>query len=444
MPDTIFAMASGAGRAGVAIIRVSGPAAGRAWLQLTHAAALPKPRRAILTSLYHPQTHEQIDQGLGLWFPAPRSYTGEDVLELHIHGGRAVIAGLLCALAAVCDLRPAEPGEFTRRAFQNGKLDLTAAEGLADLVNADTEAQRRQSLRQMAGALGGLYESWRSELIRVLAQTEAYIDFPDEDIPASLAAEGRVKIDQLISAITSHLQDDHRGERLRDGLSVVILGPPNAGKSSLLNLLARREAAIVSATAGTTRDIVEIHLDLGGYPVIIADTAGLRETSEIVEQEGVRRALARAADADLKILVLDATIWPEADASIQSLVGKDTLVLVNKIDQRPLGGDLEIRGQRALPISIRTGQGVDDFLSLFEAKVGDRLDTRASPAITRERHRLALLECRECLSRFHNAAGIELAAEDLRLAVRALGRITGRVDVEDILDVVFAEFCIGK
>ena len=442
-PETIFALSSGAGRAGVAVVRVSGADAGAALRALT-AAPLPKPRVASRARVVDPGGGP-IDDGLVLWFPAPASFSGEDVAELHVHGGRAVLGAVIEVLAALPGLRPAEPGEFTRRAFDNGKLDLTQAEGLADLVNAETEAQRRQALRQLDGELGALCEGWRAELMGALAHAEADIDFPDEDLPDGVTDALRHKIVRLRESISQYLDDGRRGERLREGLYVVIVGAPNVGKSSLLNRLARREAAIVSARAGTTRDVVEVHLDVAGLPAILADTAGLRAAADEVESEGVRRALDRAARADLKIAVFDATATAGADdAETRRLVDADTLVVVNKTDLCPPAPGAIVNGYPAIPISARTGAGLDTLVSALERAATERVGAEAAPAITRARHRDALESCVECLDRFRSGGAPELAAEDLRLAARALGRITGRVDVEDILDIVFKDFCIGK
>lgn len=440
---TIYALASGGGPAGVAIVRVSGGAAGAAWRDLA-AVAPPPPRRMVRVQLRDPQSGETLDDGLAVWFAGPASFTGEDVAEFHLHGGRAVVAGVLGALGRVPGLRLAEPGEFTRRAFENGKMDLTAAEGLADLVAAETAAQRQQALRQMQGALGGLYEGWRQRLLADLAHMEAAIDFADEDLPEGLIAEVSCDVAALQDEMVAHMADGRRGERLRDGVQVAIIGPPNAGKSSLLNLLARREAAIVAETAGTTRDVIEVHLDLGGVPAVVADTAGLRDGGDAIESEGVRRATARAAEADLKVAVFDATRWPETDGRTAALVDKDTLVVVNKVDVASPRPPLVVRGIEGLAVSVKTGAGIDDLVARLTAAVAARCPAAGGPAMTRARHRQALEECVAALVRFGAAGGAELAAEDLRLATRALGRITGRVDVEDMLDVIFRDFCIGK
>jgi tRNA modification GTPase len=447
MTDTIFAVATAPGKAGIAVLRLSGPESGPALVRLT-GGSLPPPRRAVLRTFRDPNDREAIDTGLALWLPGPASFTGEDMAELHVHGGRAVAAALLRSMASLPGLRLAEPGEFSRRAFENGKLDLTAVEAIADLVSAETAAQRRQAQRQLAGALGVVYEGWRARLLKAQAHLEAAIDFPDEDLPAGVTDNVRIEMLGVSGEIAQHLDDNQRGERLREGLSVAVVGPPNAGKSSLLNWLVRREAAIVSATAGTTRDVIEVHLELGGFPVVVADTAGLRVATEDVEAEGVRRALARAAGADLRIVVLDATTWPALDAAVRVQIGGDAIVVLNKTDLTGDTGDLAVDGVAVLPLSVKTGTGLDDLLRRLEAEVARRLEVGVTPALTRERHRAALEDCRAGLARAATGLGggalPELVAEDLRLAVRALGRITGKVDVEDMLDVVFREFCIGK
>jgi len=438
MADTIFALSSGAGRAGVAVIRISGPHARTAFAALT-ARDVPAPRVATLVSFAHPDTGETIDRGLSIWFPAPFSYTGEDGIELHVHGGRAVVAALLSALTRCDGLRLAEPGEFTKRAFLAGKMDLTAAEGVIDLVEADTEAQRRQALRQAGGALARIYDGWRDDLIKVLAYAEAELEFPDEDVPTDVTESIRHHISPLLLQITQHLEDDRRGERLRDGVSVAIVGAPNAGKSSLLNLLAQRDAAIVSDTAGTTRDVIDVHLDLGGYPVILADTAGLREAQDEIEAEGVVRALARGAEADLLVHVIDATA---PQPLMPALEGRraDVIEVWNKSDLTD-GAQTDAGW---LLLSAKTGAGMGAFLERLRLAVSQRFEGVGASVITRARHREALETCMLCLERAGDATLPELATEDLRLATRALGRVTGRVDVEEILDVVFRDFCIGK
>lgn len=446
MTETIFALATAPGRAAIAVLRISGPGASEALADL--AGAVPPPRHAARVGLRDPKSRELIDDGIGLYFPAPHSFTGEDVVELQLHGGRAVLSAVMALLAARPGFRLAEPGEFTRRAFSNGKLDLTEAEAIGDLVAAETAAQRRQALRQLSGEFGQLCEAWRTRLIRAQAQLEAEIDFPDEDLPPQLWRAARDETRALRDEIATRLADDHRGERLRDGVMVAILGPPNAGKSSLMNALARRDVAITSSIAGTTRDVIEAALDLDGYPVILADTAGLRASGDAIEEEGVRRARARAATADLRLVIVDAT-RPEEAETVKNLVNGDTLLVANKIDLAPGGAAIAawadaLGAGRALRLSVATGEGMAALISALGEAVAKRLTADSAPLVTRTRHRQALEACIAALDRFAAAAMPELAAEDLREASRQLGRITGRVDVEDMLDALFREFCIGK
>lgn len=444
--DTIFAPATASGRAGVAVIRVSGPKAAKALDRLGGASL--QPRKMSRLTIRDPENEDVLDDSLAVWFPAPHSFTGEDVLELHIHGGRAVMDGVLSALNSIGGLRPAEPGEFTRRAFDGGKLDLTQAEALADLVDADTRAQARQALKQMGGALKSRYDEWRTRLIQSLAHLEAVIDFPDEDLPEETAKALWDGVAALDTEIADHLADNGRGERLRDGVHVAIVGPPNAGKSSLLNMLAKRDAAIVSETAGTTRDVIEVHLDLGGFPVLVADTAGLRETEDAIEDEGVRRAKQRADQADLVIALFDGATYPERDPATEALINAQTLAVVNKADLLDQAREQELdvaQGWGATYfVSVKTGFGLEHLISTVTERVSDLCDSGANAPLTRARHRAALMDCREALARAQQITMPELAAEDLRLAMRALGRITGYVDVEDLLDVIFSDFCIGK
>jgi len=443
--DTIFALSSGQGRAGVAVVRVTGPRAIRA-LGALIGAAPPVPRRARLAEITDPQTKTVIDKGLVVCFSAPASATGEDVAEFHVHGGRAVIAALIDTLAAQPGLRPAEAGEFTRRAFDNGKLDLTEVEGLADLINAETEAQRRQALRQYDGALARLYDGWRIRVTEALAHVEAAIDFPDEDLPANALDRALADIPALVDDIGRHLDDRRRGERLRQGLTVAIVGAPNVGKSSLLNRIAQRDAAIVAETAGTTRDVIEVHLDLAGYPVTLADTAGLRAAGDMIEEEGVRRARARAETADIRLVVVDAAAWPAVDPEVaETARGEHVIVVANKIDLTPLEAGIALHGKAVLGVSALTGEGVPALLECLAKSADVAFGAGGeAPSITRARHRSALQDCRQALKRAVTAAAAELAAEDLRLAAREFGRITGRVDVEDVLDIIFRDFCIGK
>jgi tRNA modification GTPase len=444
--QTIYALSSGHGRAGVAVIRVSGPGAGAA---LDHLAPpRPRPRFAALRTV-RGTTGEVLDQGLALWFPAPRSETGEDMAELQVHGGRAVTAAVLGALGAIEGFRLAEPGEFTRRAFENGKIDLTAAEAVVDLVDADTAAQRRQALRQAGGALARLYDGWRGDLIRAQALTESAIDFSDEaDVSARACAEASELVQRLVPRIRAHLDDGRRGEILRAGYRVAIAGPPNAGKSSLLNALARREAAIVSEEAGTTRDIVEVTLDLDGVPVILSDTAGIREAEGKVEREGIRRAVAHARAADLVLWLMDgAAPGPQrAPAELAADAGR-LLKVLNKtdlLDGRSPGPTWA--AQDVLGISARTGTGLPELIETIARRAAEQAGAAEAPVITQARHRQQLEVCVEVLEGYlaGRTGEVELRAEDLRLAATALGRITGRVDVEDVLEAIFSRFCIGK
>jgi len=524
--DTIFALSSGRGPAAIAVVRISGPRAGDALNALS--GKIPAPRQAALARLRQPQSREIIDEALALWFPAPHSETGEDVAELQLHGGRAVIAATLAALGKIEGLRPAEAGEFTRRAFENGKLDLTAVEGLTDLVAAETEAQRRQAFRQLKGALGNRAEGWRQRLIQALALVEAAIDFSDEgDVPDNLLAPALVIARELESETAAALADGGRGERLREGLVVAIAGPANAGKSTLLNRIARREVAIVSPYAGTTRDVIEVHLDLDGWPVTLLDTAGIRATEDPVEMEGVRRAQERAAGADLVLWVIDAgepageknaAAGGAAEAALPSgnpprqhrdeagdipagsgemrasrgtgpendgkaSPGPPVWLVRNKIDLIQGAGrrnELEMLSKRInefgtistkpltnvvnrklsdkneseaskngleFNISAATGEGFYRLLQHLARQAEASLSGTESALLTRERHRRALEEVRAALRRAQTgeaAAREDLLAEELRIAARALGRLTGRVDVEDILDVIFRDFCVGK
>ena len=436
--QTIFALSSGRPPSAIAVVRVSGPEAGAALAAL--AGKMPAPRMATRV-LLHDSSRQPIDDAVVLWFPGPASATGEDVAELHVHGGRAVLAALFAALSGLDNVRPAEPGEFTRRAFENGKIDLTEAEGLDDLIRADTDRQRRQALRQLKGLLGDKARDWRAQIIEASALIEAGIDFSDEgDVPAQLIAPALAKIKTLRGEIEKVLAAAGRSERLREGLVVAIAGPPNVGKSTLMNALARREVAIVSPHAGTTRDVIEVQLDLDGYPVTVIDTAGIRESDDPVEQEGVRRARARAAEADLVLWLSDAQhekILPEGTAPLW--------VVHNKIDLDAAGApspqaDTEFR------ISASRGDGIAELIGALVGFAQRYFGSGEGALISRERQRQLLQQTVVALQRSIDISGEgeELAAEELRIAANALGRLLGRVDVEDLLDVIFREFCIGK
>ncbi len=426
--DTIFAVASGAGQAAIAVLRISGPATRSVLAALCR--RVPPPRRASFRRLRDSDGAE-LDQAVVIWLPEPGSYTGEDSAELYLHGGRAVLHGVADALVAL-GARPAEPGEFTRRAFLNGRMDLTEAEAVHDLITAETEAQRRQALRQLDGALGTIYRGWADRLRLLLAQQEALIDFPDEDLPPEVEAQVVRELAALQAEVSAHLNDDRRGERLREGLVFAITGAPNVGKSSLVNALAERDVAIVSPQPGTTRDALETRVVLDGVPVTLVDTAGLREASDAIEAEGVRRARARAAEADL---VIHVTAIGNLDSERTDVT---TVLVANKIDL----GDVAPTG--AIGVSALTGEGLDALRTRLAAAARSLTESAGSPPLTQARHRAALQEAVGRLSGAQTADLPELRAEDLRLALRSLGRITGSVGVEDILDTLFARFCIGK
>lgn len=442
MGQTIFALSSGVGRAAVAVIRISGPHT-RSCLD-TLAGGVPQPRRATLRTLRHPAGGEVLDEALVLFFPAPRSYTGEDMAELQVHGGRAVVGDVLEALAGMAGHRPAVPGEFTRRALENGRLDLTRVEGLADLIDAETTLQRRQALSQAGGALARAAGGWRRQFIEAMADLEAEIDFADE---GDVASHGRLgdlgtRLARLGQELAAALADGRRGERLRDGVTVVIAGPPNAGKSTLLNSLARRDVAIVSPLPGTTRDLIELHLDLDGVPVVVVDTAGMRDSADEIEKIGVARARQRAADADLVLWLSAAGENAPVPAEFPHAVSVTTKMDSGSKSPADPGTDAS-----ALRISALTGEGMDRLVTFVRDHALDSVGQEAA-LLTRTRHRAALRDAGLCLDRAHSSlragAPPELVAEDLRLGARALSSLLGEVDVEDVLDRVFETFCIGK
>ncbi|MGH6779515.1 MAG: tRNA uridine-5-carboxymethylaminomethyl(34) synthesis GTPase MnmE [Bradyrhizobium sp.] len=440
--QTIFALSSGRPPSAIAIVRVSGRGAAVALKSL--AGKIPTPRRATRMMLRGADS-QPIDDAVALWFPAPGSATGEDVAELHVHGGRAVLAAIFAALSAIANMRPAEPGEFTRRAFENGKLDLTEAEGLDDLIHADTDRQRRQALRQLQGLLGDKARDWRARIIAAQALIEAGIDFSDEgDVPAELTEPALADIKTLLGEIMHVLAAQGRGERLREGLVVAIAGPPNVGKSTLMNQLARREVAIVSPHAGTTRDVIEVQLDLDGYPVTVIDTAGIRDTDDPVEQEGVRRARARAMAADLVLWLSDADDhgqFPDQGAT-------PVWPVRNKIDLEPIASlsDAADRPLAEFRISAAHGDGLSELITAIVVFAEGFFGVQDGGLIARQRQRTLLEAAAASLQRSMTVIGQgeELAAEELRRASYCLGRLLGRVDVEDILDAIFREFCIGK
>ena len=460
--DTIFALSSAPGRAGVAVIRVSGPKARTVGDLMAGVAGRPlEERRVRYTAIRHPISGALLDRGLAVWFPTPMSFTGEDVLEFQVHGGLAVVQAFLDALEEISDCRMAEPGEFTRRAFAAGKLDLAEVEGLADLIDAQTEAQRVQALSQAGGGLSRIYEDWRARLIKARAVIEAVIDFSDEeDVAISPLEDVTGAVAALNGDILKHLHDGNRGEIVRDGFKIVIAGAPNVGKSSLLNGLARRDAAIVSSQAGTTRDVVEVRLDLGGYAVVVSDTAGIREASGEIEVEGIRRSIERVKDADLVLWMIDLSD-PSGPPPVEVLerLGPVMVVLnksdlVERVDEDrirkgwPPGARkwLQSLGETISVCAVSPG-GIGELTTRLTQIVCKRIGETGSPVLSRARHRAQLSACQADLNAFlkgTHGGEIELQAELLRTACDALGRITGRVDVEDVLDEVFGQFCIGK
>lgn len=444
--STIYALSTVYGKSGVAVIRISGPAALETVRRMTLLPAENiNSRKAHFVKLLSARDGSLLDHSLLLYFPAPHSFTGEDIVELHTHGSRAVIASVLDSLSSLPDYRLAEPGEFSKRAFYNHKMDLTEAEGLADLIDADTAEQQKYALRQMEGGLKNLYDGWRSRLVDLLAHLEAYIDFPDEDLPVDLTSGMMNDVFKLCSEIETHLNDGKSGERLRDGFRVVIVGAPNAGKSSLLNAVARRDAVIVSDIAGTTRDAIDIHLDLGGYPVIFTDTAGLREAEEAIEQQGIAMAWRKIEDADLIISLFDASQDSvQVFDKLKKTYHNKMLIVANKIDKLTSEQCSKLQKQGCMLISAKQAQGIGELLEIITGRIASRFTSGSNMLITRARYREALQNTLDNLQRFGFDKPIELTAEDIRLAARELGKITGRIEVDEILDKIFGSFCIGK
>jgi len=437
---TIYAPASPIQKAGIIVIRISGPEVPQVIKSLKCDTLTP--RHATLTKIYHPVSGDVIDECIAIYYEAPKSFTGENVLELNIHGGIAVLDLTLDALSSIKNLRIAEAGEFTMRTFLNNKMDLAEIDGLYDLLNANTSAQHAQAIKQMSGELSAIYEMWRMDLLKIIGQVEAYIDFPEEDIPQDLINGINNKVLELAQNISEFLANSHRGSKLVDGLYISIIGPTNAGKSSLLNKLAKKDVAIVSNIEGTTRDVIEVNMDIAGYPVTIADTAGLRTSKDQIENEGIKRSLSKAKSSDLKILLLDATKSPSP--STLKLMDKNTLVVVNKIDllKKELQKNLS---EHQLLISTKNNEGIDALLKEITKFTKDFfISSNNSPLITKQRHRENLTRAHKCLSDFTIEQDLVLAAEDLRMAAHYLGSITGRIDVESVLGEIFSNFCIGK
>ena len=439
--DTIFSLATAVGRSATAMVRISGPRVTD--LPELLGFARPEPKTASLRILKHQK--KKLDQSIVLFFKGPESYTGEDVMELHLHGGRAVIEGVYNALSAQEGFRIAENGEFSRRAVINGRIDLTEAEGINDLINAETEAQREQGLNQLDGALRFQLEKWSNDLKGFGAHIEAYIDFPDEQVPESVLNELIQRVEETNRELIEFSDDDRKGEILRSGLKVAVIGPPNVGKSSFVNWLTKRDIAITSDKAGTTRDVVEAHLDLGGYPVTVADTAGIRASEDIIEREGIRRARIWAESADLRVLILDPETIEDANAFSDLLKSGDP-VLMNKVDRVTI--DKKKMGAVYSLVSVKTGCGMESMLSELTAIAKKKMETQGPVTMTQARHRAHLNDCLAALKKAHfglkTNAHLELIAEDFRSAIYCIGRITGHIDIEDLLDVVFREFCIGK
>lgn len=453
--DTIFAQSTRPGKSGVAVFRISGPSSLYALKQLLLADnSLLVPNKLSYKKIYDPETKELIDQAMVVFFNSPKSFTGEDVVEIHTHGSIAITKLLLSALLKINGLRVAEPGEFARRAFLNNKFDLTAAEGLADLIEAETILQHRQAIRQAGGELEKLYESWRVKLLTIISLLEAYIDFPDEEIPQEILMTVTSTINELKNTIMNHLNDNRKGELLRNGLKVAIIGPPNVGKSSLLNFLMQREVAIVSDIAGTTRDIIETHLDIGGYPIILQDTAGIRESKDIIEQEGIKRAINSAKAADIKIIMFDiATIINENPLQNniflkkfmeENLIGDTSILVINKIDLNPNSSKFSMDNKTFIPISLKEKIGFENLLKAIENTASKIAGIDDSPVITRERHRHQITQALKFLTNFSLNEDLILATEDIRMTTRVLSNLTGKISVDEILGEIFSNFCIGK
>ena len=442
---TIYALSTGPGVSGIAVVRVSGKEAAEVVKRLT-GGDLPVPRVATLKKINYINTNNLIDEGVVIWFPGPNSYTGEDLAEFHVHGSRAVVSALHSSISGIKNCRLAEPGEFTKLAFQNGKINLLKAEGVADLVSAETEIQRKQAVEIMSGKSSNKFTSWRAKLLKILAHVEAKIDFPDEDLPKDILDEIQKTSNQVSKEIEKVLDDQKVGERIREGFKIAIVGPTNAGKSSLLNYLSKRDVAIVSEIAGTTRDVIETHLNLDGYPVVVSDTAGIRESKNEIEKKGIKLALNRAEDADLKLIIVDAKSV-DFTSVLKELMDENAILVVNKSDLIAGNINKELKKHDHILVSIKNNLNLDKLILKIKKKLENKFISYGDILITRERHRQHLEQCISHLKNFKNKNGSEdydKAAEDLRLATRHLGMIVGKVDVEEILGSIFNDFCIGK
>jgi len=442
---TIYALSSGPGVSGIAVIRISGPETSKA-IELLTGKNVPKPRIATLRKINKINTSELIDEGIILWFPEPDSYTGEDMAEIQVHGSKAVIDALHSSISNIENCRLAEPGEFTKLAFQNGKINLLKAESIADLISSETEIQRQQAIKIMNGKSSDQFNFLREKLLKILSHVEAKIDFPDEDLPNDILKEIKKSSDEVLISIKKILNDQKVGERIREGFKIAILGPTNAGKSSLLNHLSNRDVAIVSEIAGTTRDVIETHLNIDGYPVILSDTAGIRESKNEIERKGIKLSLNRAEEADLKLVVVDAKNLDFTD-TLKGLLDQNAILVINKSDLLDGDIDLEIKKLNHVLISIKENSNIDELILKIKNNLKNKFITSDDILITRERHRQHLEQCLDHLKNFNKKNDVEdfdKAAEDLRLATRHLGMIVGKVDVEEILGSIFNDFCIGK
>ncbi len=442
---TIYALSSGPGISGVSVIRISGIKTAEIIKTLT-GRELPKPRLATLRKINKINTSELIDEGIIIWFPGPQSYTGQDMAEIQVHGSKAVIDALHSSISKIENCRLAEPGEFTKLAFQNGKINLLKAESIGDLISSETEIQRQQAIKIMNGKSADQFNFLREKLLKILSNVEAKIDFPDEDLPNNILDEIKKNSDEVIAKIKKILNDKRVGERIREGFKIAILGPTNAGKSSLINYLSNRDVAIVSEIAGTTRDVIETHLSIDGYPVIISDTAGIRESKDEIEKKGIKLSLNRAEEADLKLVVVDAKSLDFTDV-LKGLLDENAILVINKSDLLEKEIDSEIKNINHVLISIKDNKNIDELISKIKNNLKNKFITSDDILITRERHRQHLEQCLDHLNNFNQKKEIEdfdKAAEDLRLATRHLGMIVGKVDVEEILGSIFNDFCIGK
>ena len=442
---TIYALSTGPGISGVAIIRISGEQSSKVIEALT-GKKVPQPRVATLRKINKINTSELIDEGIILWFPGPESYTGEDMAEIQVHGSKAVVDALHSSISQIENCRLAEPGEFTKLAFQNGKINLLEAESIADLISSETEIQRQQAIKIMNGKSADQFNFLREKLLKILSHVEAKIDFPDEDLPNNILDEIKNDSNDVIQKIEKILNDQKVGERIREGFKIAILGPTNAGKSSLINHLSNRDVAIVSEIAGTTRDVIETHLNIDGYPVIISDTAGIRESKDEIEKKGIKLSLNRAEEADLKLVVVDAKS-PDFTDVLKGLLDENAILVINKSDLLEKEIDSEIKNINHVLISIKDNKNIDELISKIKNNLKNKFITSDDILITRERHRQHLEQCLDHLNNFNQKKEIEdfdKAAEDLRLATRHLGMIVGKVDVEEILGSIFNDFCIGK